>query len=148
MSKTYQVIRTDYSKDISALLDILTGNVSDAMAAGWTPLGSPVIDSCENQCACFQAMVRETETFPVEDGESLGTFLRRARKQLNLSMSQAATITGVSKGHIWRIEKDAAEPSLDVCVSLASAYNISVVSLARMAAQRKGRATSIERQFI
>lgn len=61
---------------------------------------------------------------------SLATKLQALRRKSNQSLQQVADGVGVSKGHIWALEKgDANNPSLDLLRSLASHFKVTVAFL-------------------
>ena len=57
-------------------------------------------------------------------------FMKECRSLLEISLDEAAEISGVSKSHIWQIEAGNAEPSLRIAACLGEAYGISLESMA------------------
>lgn len=66
------------------------------------------------------------------DVSSIGTCLRAARRDLGLSLGEAADEIGITKSYLWSLEKDRAAPSLLVATKIADAYGFGVATLAEI----------------
>ena len=61
---------------------------------------------------------------------SLATKLQELRRRSGESLQQVADAVGVSKGHVWALEKGTAEnPSLDLVRKLGDHYSVTVTYL-------------------
>lgn len=63
------------------------------------------------------------------DIKSLGKRIKRLRKQKNLTLDALAKLSGVSKGHLSRIENGQHDPSFSVLLKISRAFSIQVNSL-------------------
>lgn len=60
---------------------------------------------------------------------SLGDNIRHVREILGLTREQVSTKTGISATHIGSIERDEKNPTIDIVIKLAKAYNVTVSEL-------------------
>ncbi len=70
---------------------------------------------------------------------SWGSRLREQRQQRNLSLRQAAQLTGLSASYISGIEREQANPSVAALQKLTAAYGINIVELAGVPGRSRGR---------
>ncbi|MFF2277682.1 helix-turn-helix domain-containing protein [Agromyces sp. NPDC058126] len=60
---------------------------------------------------------------------AIGSRLRAARQAQNLTIEEVATITGLTKGFLSRVERDITSPSVASLITLCAVLSISVGSL-------------------
>jgi transcriptional regulator with XRE-family HTH domain len=61
---------------------------------------------------------------------TLGTKIAQLRVKNNLSLQDVATKTGISKAHVWEMEKGkSGNPSLELLTKLADTFKVSVAYL-------------------
>lgn len=61
---------------------------------------------------------------------TFGERLHQLRIRKSLSLQQVATATGISKAHVWNLEKDLANnPSVDLVIKLAELFRVRVADL-------------------
>jgi transcriptional regulator with XRE-family HTH domain len=66
-----------------------------------------------------------------ENGMSLGARITKLRLKAGESLQEVANAVGVSKAHIWELEKGRADnPSMGLVTRLADHFGVSVASLA------------------
>lgn len=61
---------------------------------------------------------------------TLGAALRSMRKAQRLSLDVAAQRVGCTKSHLWKLEKDGAEPGIRLAYRIAEAYGVPLLTLA------------------
>ena len=64
--------------------------------------------------------------------KSLGDALTYGRKNCNMSISRAADRAGISKSHLWALEKNESEPSLVIAAILARLYGLDLNIIANL----------------
>ena len=69
-------------------------------------------------------------SFTGTDGRTLGQVLLGARDNANLSLEKAGKQIGCSKGYLWQLEKDEAEPSLRMAAKISDVYGLPIESMA------------------
>lgn len=62
--------------------------------------------------------------------KTLGDALIEGRKNCNMSLDVAANLAGISKSHLWSIEKNQTEPSLWIASSIANIYGLDLRAIA------------------
>lgn len=70
--------------------------------------------------------VRSLPIEPTNFRAAIGARLRAARQAQRLTMEQVATVTGLSKGFISRVERDLTSPSVTTLVKLCEVLNIEI----------------------
>ena len=61
---------------------------------------------------------------------SLGDCLSDARRKCNMTLDRASDRAGISKSHLWSLERNLCEPSLRVAAILARLYGIDLNMIA------------------
>lgn len=61
-----------------------------------------------------------------EHHKQFSTILKRMRREKKMSQTEAATLTGTSKMHIYRLEKAGTGASIDDLEKLVNAYGYSI----------------------
>ena len=68
----------------------------------------------------------------IGNSNTLGEALAECRKNCSMSLDRAADRAGISKSHLWAIEKDKTEPSLRIAGALARLYGVDLRALAEL----------------
>lgn len=68
----------------------------------------------------------EIELMPM----SFGEFLRQCRKNLGLTLDEAANVIICSKSYIWELENGTIEPSFKMAIKISNAFGIELITLA------------------
>lgn len=55
--------------------------------------------------------------------------IRELRKSKNISLRELESLTGISKGHLSKIERQSIDPSLSTLVRIATALKVKVEEL-------------------
>jgi transcriptional regulator with XRE-family HTH domain len=78
----------------------------------------------------------------------LGTRLAKLRRQKRQSLQQVADAVGVSKAHIWEMEKGIADnPSMMLVTRLADHFGVTVASLVGEDIETSGAPKDLQRMF-
>ena len=64
--------------------------------------------------------------------KSLGDALSHGRKNCNMTLARAADRAGISKSHLWSLERNVCEPSLRVAAILARLYGLDLNIIANL----------------
>ncbi len=64
---------------------------------------------------------------------SLGAVLQRLRKQQGLGLSGAAKAAGMSRGHLWKVERGAVNITMGMLAKLANTYGTASSEIVFMA---------------
>jgi DNA-binding XRE family transcriptional regulator len=62
--------------------------------------------------------------------KTLGEAFKECREKSGMSLSKAADRAGISKSHLWAIEKNETEPSLWIAYSVVRLYGVDLNALA------------------
>ncbi|MEW8049265.1 MAG: helix-turn-helix transcriptional regulator [Candidatus Thiodiazotropha endolucinida] len=63
---------------------------------------------------------------------TFGDALTECRKNCKMSLDTASEIAGISKSHLWAIEKGETEPSLWIASCIAKVYGVDLKSIAEL----------------
>jgi transcriptional regulator with XRE-family HTH domain len=75
---------------------------------------------------------------------SLGTKLLKLRVQSRQSLQDVATAIGVSKTHLWEMEKGrSANPSIEILTSIANHFRVSIAELVGESPNADGEDTNM-----
>ncbi len=64
---------------------------------------------------------------------ALGAVLQRLRKRQELGLSGAARVTGMSRGHLWKVERGAVNITVGMLAKLANTYGTAPSDIVFMA---------------
>ena len=64
--------------------------------------------------------------------KSLGDCLADGRKNCNMTLDRASDRAGISKSHLWSLEKNECEPSLRIAAILARLYGFDLNMIANL----------------
>jgi transcriptional regulator with XRE-family HTH domain len=63
---------------------------------------------------------------------SFGIWLKQARAFHNITLDELSEKSGVSRGHIWHIEKHAKNPTLETAGKLTAAFNLKLWKIIKL----------------
>src|ERR1700722_17396666 len=73
--------------------------------------------------------ISETAPQPLDDNERIAAWIRTFRLRRNLTLAQLSELSGVSMGHLSRLENGTRTPTVRLLLQLARALGVSVGAL-------------------